>query len=122
MFHLRKKALKQNLKVQEKLNIEISDSLAMMRTKFASERTLLAYLRTALALVLAGLTFVKLFEDVLYVTIGLLFIPLGAGMAVFGTWRFKKKQQEISSSVRAYTPTSPVHAEVAAQQTATTDT
>ncbi len=49
-----KATLKQELKVKEKENIEIRDSLAIERTKLANERTFLAYIRTAMALVLAG--------------------------------------------------------------------
>lgn len=117
MFSRRvKHAIREDLKVQEKQNVEIKDSLAMERTKLANERTLLAYSRTAMALVLAGLTFIKLFEDVLYKSIGAVFIPVGLVFAVYGYRRFCKKQARISKYTHAYTPTSPVHAEVAAQE------
>ena len=110
------KKVKQDLKVQEKQNIEIRDSLAMERTKLANERTLLSYTRTAIALVLAGLTFIKLFEDPIYIGVGVLAIPSGLGVALYGYRRFTKKQKAISQHTTAYTPTSPIHAEVAAQQ------
>jgi putative membrane protein len=111
------KAVKQELKVQEKQNIEISDRLAMERTKLANERTFLSYTRTAMALVLAGLTFIKLFEDPVYIGIGILSVPAGLGIAYFGYRRFTKKQEAISRHTTAYTPTSPIHAEVTAQET-----
>lgn len=110
------KTVKQELKVQEKQNIEIGDSLAMERTKLANERTFLAYMRTAMAMVLAGLTFIKLFEDVLYRGLGILAIPAGLGVAYYGYRRFTKKQVTITQHTTAYTPTSPIHAEVAAQE------
>lgn len=110
------KTVKQDLKVQEKQNIEIRDSLAMERTKLANERTLLSYTRTAIALVLAGLTFIKLFEDPIYIGVGMLAIPAGMGVAIYGYRRFTKKQKAISQHTTAYTPTSPMHAEVAAQE------
>lgn len=110
------KTVKQDLKVQEKQNIEIRDSLAMERTKLANERTLLSYTRTAIALVLAGLTFIKLFEDPIYIGVGVLAIPAGLGVAIYGYRRFAKKQAQIAGHTQAYTPTSPVHAEVAAQE------
>lgn len=110
------KAVKQELKVQEKQNIEIGDSLAMERTKLANERTFLAYMRTSMAMVLAGLTFIKLFEDIVYRGLGVIAIPAGLGIAYFGYRRFTKKQETISQHTTAYTPTSPVHAEVAARE------
>jgi putative membrane protein len=110
------KEVKKDLKVQEKQNIEISDRLAMERTKLANERTFLAYNRTAMALVLAGLTFIKLFEDALYKGIGILAIPAGLGVAYFGYRRFTKKQEAITMHTTAYTPTSPTYAEVATQE------
>jgi len=116
-----KKEIKKDLKVQEKQNLEIRDKLAMERTKFANERTFLAYSRTALALILAGLTFMKLFEDPLYIGIGIFFIPLGIGFGLYGYRRFTQKQAQITGHTQAYTPTSHVHAQVAQQEKATSD-
>ena len=111
-----KKKVKKELKVQEKLNLEMRDKLAMERTKMANERTFMAYMRTALAMVLAGLTFIKVFDDdPFYVGVGLAFIPVGIGFAVFGYYRFSKKKREVAQHTYAYAPTSPVHAKVAAQ-------
>jgi len=116
LFRNADKKVKKKLKVQEKQNIEIRDSLAMERTKLANERTFLAYMRTAMALVLAGLTFIKLFDDLIYMSIGILAIPAGVGVALYGYRRFTQKQKAITQHTVAYTPTSPVHAEVAAQE------
>ena len=110
-----KKQLKKELKVQEKVNLEIRDSLAMQRTKMANERTLLSYLRSAIAMILPGLTFIKLFDDMLYIGLGLLAIPLGIFVAYYGYRRFLKQKQEIAHHAETYTPISPVLAEVVAQ-------
>ena len=43
-----------------KENIILRDYLALERTKLANERTLFAYLRTSLYLILAGIAFIQL--------------------------------------------------------------
>lgn len=116
LSHRERKAIKKDLKVQEKQNIEVRDNLAMERTKLANERTLLAYSRTAMALVLAGLSFIKFFEDPIYKTIGAGFIPIGIAIGIVGYRRYCKKQDRISNHTKDYAPTSPIHAEVAAQE------
>ncbi|NHK32802.1 MAG: DUF202 domain-containing protein [Asgard group archaeon] len=69
----------------------IRDYLAADRTALANERTFLAYIRTALAFVAGGIGLLKIFEDTLaLVIIGWLFIPIGLGILVFGTFRFIK--------------------------------
>ncbi|PRY10971.1 putative membrane protein [Pontibacter ummariensis] len=108
-----RKRLKKKLKLQERHNLEIRDNLAMERTKMANERTFLAYARTAMAMVLAGLTFIKVFEeDPFYIGVGLTFIPVGLVVAVFGYYRFSKKKQEVALHARSYKPTSPALAKV----------
>ncbi|WP_242922415.1 DUF202 domain-containing protein [Pontibacter liquoris] len=116
LFRNRHKAVKQELKAQEKQNIEIRDSLAMERTRLANERTFLAYGRTAMALVISGLTFIKFFEDPLYKVLGALFIPLGLFAGFFGYRKYIRKQEKIENHTSAYTPTSAAHAEIAAEQ------
>ncbi|WP_276496912.1 DUF202 domain-containing protein [Pontibacter litorisediminis] len=99
------------IKLQEQQNLEISDSLAMDRTKLANERTLLAYMRTAMGMVLAGLTFIKLFgDDLLYWGVGIASVPMGLAIALFGYSRFKRKKQQVAARARAYVPTSEVRA------------
>ncbi|TPE42673.1 DUF202 domain-containing protein [Pontibacter mangrovi] len=115
--------LKQELKATEKQNLEIRDSLAMERTKLANERTFMAYGRTSMAMVLAGLTFIKVFENApLYIAIGIAFIPAGLAVAGFGYYRFSRKKREVARHTEAYTPTSHVHAAVANQKQDISDT
>lgn len=114
-----KRKIRNELKVQEKHNLEIRDKLAMERTKLANERTFLSYMRTGTAMVLAGLTFVKVFQDdPFYIGVGIAFIPIGLVIAVFGLYRFSKKKREVARHTYTYVPTSPVHAEVAEQKKA----
>jgi len=118
--HERKK-LKKELKVQDKLNLEIRDSLAMQRTRMANERTLLAYMRTATAMILAGLTFIKLFDDLFYIGVGLISIPVGVVVAYYGYRRYSRQKQEIAQNATLYSPTSPILAEVTKQEKEDTD-
>jgi putative membrane protein len=74
----------------------IRDHLAADRTALANERTFLAYIRTALAFVAGGIGLMKLFDDTFaLVVIGWLFIPIGLGILIFGTYRFIKSRMII---------------------------
>jgi putative membrane protein len=65
--------------------------LAVQRTQLAGERTFLAYLRTALAFAGVGLTLLKFFADeVFFVVLGWVFIPLGLLLVVVGFQRNRK--------------------------------
>jgi len=113
MEEAEKHAIKQDLKVKEKVNLEIRDYLAIERTKFANERTFLAYIRTAMALVLAGFSLTQFFKNDIYKLAGVIFIPVGILAGFYGLRRFLRKKKEIAENNRAYTPTSQVHAAVA---------
>lgn len=67
----------------------LRDHLAIDRTRLANERTLLAYIRTAFMLIVAGATALKLFvETPAVVLTAWLFIGLGVFVALLGAWRF----------------------------------
>jgi putative membrane protein len=75
----------------------LRDHLALDRTRLANERTLLAYLRTALMLVVAGATAEKVMGDSPTVVVtGWIFIVLGGLVGTFGVWRFLAMQREIN--------------------------
>lgn len=113
--------LRKKLKLQEKQNLEMRDNLAMERTKLANERTFLSYLRTGIAMVFAGLTFIKIFaSDPFYIGVGLAFVPIGLGIVAFGYIRFSKKKADVAVHTRKYTPTSKLHVELTAQADHTT--
>lgn len=75
----------------------LRDHLALDRTRLANERTVLAYIRTAFMLIVAGGTALKLFvETPAVVVTAWLFIILGAIVGLFGTWRFESMRRKIN--------------------------
>jgi putative membrane protein len=85
---------------EEQFTIEeliLRDHLALDRTKLANERTLLAYLRTALMLMVAGATAEKVMGgDRSIILTGWALIILGVVVGFFGTWRFISMKKKIS--------------------------
>jgi putative membrane protein len=70
--------------------MELRDYLATDRTKLANQNTFLAYIRTALTLFVAGLTFVKFFNSTIIEIIGWVFVPIGLGTFVVGLIRYNR--------------------------------
>ena len=78
-------------------NLILRDHLALDRTRLANERTLLAYIRTAFMLLVAGATALKFFAETPAVVItAWLFIVLGVIVAGFGAWRFVTMRRTIN--------------------------
>lgn len=100
------KKLKKKLKKQEKKNSEIRDQMSIQRTIFANERTLMAYLRTAIALVAGGFATIK-FSHLFYINLlGVGLMGLGLFMAFYSFMRYLHKQKLIKSQSQEYTHTS----------------
>lgn len=74
----------------------LRDELAIDRTLLANENTLLAYLRSALTLIIAGVTFIHFFTASWLLWLGVAFVPLGIGVGLFGAWRFRRMQRSIN--------------------------
>lgn len=75
----------------------LRDYLALDRTRLANERTLLAYIRTALMLVVAGVTALKLLVVTPAVVItAWLFVVLGVLVLMIGGWRFRAMRIRIN--------------------------
>ncbi len=73
--------------------------LAIDRTRLANERTLLAWLRTALMLFVTGVTLIKLFEGVLAMEIlGMLLLPTGLLAAGYGLYRYLRTRALIGAT------------------------
>jgi putative membrane protein len=74
---------------QNRERIILRDFLALERTTLANERTLFAYIRVSLFMVLAGITFVQLeaFESVVWA--GYLSFFLSVVLLIFGFIRFQ---------------------------------
>ena len=83
----------------------LRDQLALDRTRLANERTLLAYVRTAFMLVVAGATALKLFVETPSILVtAWLFIVAGAFVAVLGTWRFESMRRLINTRMAGLVP------------------
>lgn len=73
----------------------LRDELAIDRTLLANERTLLAYLRSGLALGIVGITFLHFFEAGMLFYVGIVFIPCGIVVGIFGAIRYRKMDMAI---------------------------
>jgi putative membrane protein len=75
--------------------IILRDFLALQRTKLANERTLFAYIRTSLYLILAGMTLIQLRELGSIQWIGILSIILSILFLVTGILRYIKLNRQL---------------------------
>lgn len=66
----------------------LRDYLATDRTVLANQSTFLAYIRTAMTLFVAGVTFIKFFDSLLIEIIGWAFVPVGLVTFVVGLVRY----------------------------------
>lgn len=66
----------------------LRDFLAIDRTFLANQNTFLAYIRTALTLFVAGVTFIRFFESLVIEVIGWVFIPIGVITFFVGLKRY----------------------------------
>lgn len=90
----------------------------MDRTILANERTLLAYLRTALALIIVGGSAIKFFVSPVVHVSGGIFIVLALLVMVVGVRRFGRTNRRIRAAIGPR-PRSPAEAE---KEPNTTDT
>jgi len=77
------------------MELILRDELAIDRTILANERTVLAYLRGALTLFIAGVTFLHFFDTGMLLYIGILCVPLGLAVGFFGVLRYLKMDKSI---------------------------
>ena len=72
--------------------------LAVIRTDLANRRTLLAYVKTALGMAIAGLGFFKFAnEDPVLVTIGLAALPVALAVLVYGIVDYLRVRRAIEA-------------------------
>jgi len=74
----------------------LRDELAIDRTLLANERTVLAYLRSAVALVLAGVSIMHFAHEGWFRAIGIVSVPAGLFVGVFGVRRYRRMDRGIS--------------------------
>lgn len=71
-------------------NMILRDHLAADRTILSNQNTFLAYLRTALTLFVAGVTFIKFFDNLLIEIVGWIFMPTGVVTFFVGLVRYNR--------------------------------
>jgi putative membrane protein len=74
----------------------LRDQLAIDRTLLANERTLLSYLRSGVALFIAGVSIIHFSHELWFTALGFVCLPLGVMTVWFGVVRFKKMDRAIS--------------------------
>jgi inner membrane protein YidH len=104
--------LKKKLKQQEKKNTEIRDQMAVQRTIFANERTLMAYLRTALTIIAGGIAAIKLSGHIYMEIAGISLIIIGVLLGSYSFYRYVQKQKLIKHQQQEFTQTSHHHAAI----------
>jgi len=101
VFNVRKetKMVKTDPSHQLKKELILRDRLALDRTLLANERTLLAYFRSAITLIIAGVSILHFAPyHTWFWTIGLCCVPLGILTAVIGFLRYSKMNKSITSA------------------------
>jgi len=73
------------------------EKLAEVRTRQANERTLLAYMRTALTLIVAGVSFIDFFDGYLIIIVGWVFVPFGVITLFLGIIRYRSVKSHIKA-------------------------
>jgi putative membrane protein len=77
-------------------NLILRDELAIDRTLLANERTLLSYLRSAVALFIAGGTIIHFSTEGWFWVLGLACIPIGIITGIIGVARYRSMNQSIA--------------------------
>ena len=76
-------------------NLILRDELAIDRTLLANERTLLSYLRSAVALFIAGVTIIHFSTGGWFWVLGIACIPSGIITGIIGVARYRRMNQSI---------------------------
>ena len=80
----------------DKEELILRDELAIDRTLLANERTLLTYLRGAVALVIAGLSIIQFSYRDWFLAIGVACLPAGIITGLIGIVRYRRMNRVIS--------------------------
>ena len=71
------------------------DEQSAVRTALANERTLLSYVRTTLALVIAGATVLEFFEGRYMKLLGFVMMLGGVVTVAIGVWRYRTLRRRV---------------------------
>lgn len=77
-------------------NVELREHYAKERTLLALDRTLLSYIRTSMAGVIVGVSFIKFFESSFMWILGVIVIIVSLLLTVFGIVRSIQKHNSIN--------------------------
>jgi putative membrane protein len=99
--------LKSDLEAEIPSRLMLNDELALFRTHLANERTLLAYLRSGVALVIAGASIMHFVDPGWLWFVGLICIPFGAMTSTLGVMRFHAMRRSITKRARIHQPPPP---------------
>jgi putative membrane protein len=83
------------LRDDQRDRLVLRDHLALGRTTLANERTLLGYVRTALALAVVGASALKFFESPALLVLGWAFLAAGAATLLIGLRRYWRMTRHI---------------------------
>jgi len=75
----------------------LRDHLAIDRTLLANERTLLSYLRSGVALFIAGISIIHFSHEGWFTAVGFFCLPSGIFTVLFGVARFRNMDKTIST-------------------------
>lgn len=105
-------------------NLTLNDYLAIDRTVMANERTLLAYGRSALALVVVGGTCIKFFAAPWIQVVGGVLMAAGALLAGWGWHRYSRAKQLLAAALERETgaPAHPLKDEINSPEEETSGT
>lgn len=84
-------------------DLTLNDHLAIDRTILSNERTLLAYIRTALALVIVGGSCIKFFASFWMGIVGAAFIVTGGLVAIRGLQRYGRMRAFMAAALDVQT-------------------
>ena len=80
---------------------DMRDTLALERTRLANERTLPAYVRTALSLLAGGAVLMQFFSTrPSYLAVAWLLIACGGGVLLIGLFRFFRVRAHLKAGTR----------------------
>lgn len=85
---------------KHRVELTLTEYLAVDRNSMANERTLLAYLRTALTFVVAGVSLIQFFQYRIIVMAGYLLIPAALCILIIGYVRFLMMRKSIREALR----------------------
>lgn len=74
----------------------LRDELAIDRTLLSNERTLLAYLRSGVALFIGGLSIMQFSSTTMFRLVGVACIPFGIFATIFGLARYHRMNRRIA--------------------------